>query len=57
MTELYLCAQCAKQVIWPKELKKAEEQPCMKQPCKLCGRPCYGFLYQYQAKKKEVPHD
>lgn len=57
MKELYLCAQCAKQVIWPKELKKAEEQPCMKQPCRLCGRPCYGFLYQYQAKKKEVPHD
>ena len=46
MNTIFLCAQCATQVVWPKELKPAEKQPYDKQPCKLCGRNCYGTLYR-----------
>lgn len=45
MTRIYLCAQCAKEVLWPKSMKPSEDQPAEKQKCQLCKRLCYGTLY------------
>ena len=43
--QIFLCAQCAHNVVWPKTMQIAQDQPYEKQKCTLCGRLCYGTLY------------
>ena len=52
MNEIFLCAQCATHVIWPKTMKPSEKQPYVKMPCKLCGRTCYGTMYTIEKGEK-----
>lgn len=54
MTEIFLCAQCAIHVVWPKELKRADVQPGERRKCKLCGRLCYGTLYDLKKEDKDA---
>lgn len=52
--KIFLCAQCAIHVIWPKDMKRSEEQPSDKRTCTLCGRKCYGSLYETGEEEKRA---
>lgn len=54
INEIFLCAQCAVKVTWPKEMKRAERQPSEKGTCKLCCRKCYGTLYDLGKERKNA---
>lgn len=43
--QIFLCAQCVTQVVWPKSMYIAQDQPYEKRKCELCKRLCYGTLY------------
>lgn len=55
INEIFLCAQCAVKVTWPKEMRRAERQPSEKQACKLCGRKCYGTMYDLGKGEEQCP--
>lgn len=52
--KIYLCAQCAKQVLWPKSMVPAKEQPPEKRKCHLCKRLCYGTLYDMKGEDSDA---